>query len=316
MPNKMDQKRKHCMVTSKRISSKSKKKNASEVSCKVANILLSGDIPCILPPTSYTTEDVQDLVHHSTLMMNLIMNKVVNDQYLSELERSIKVFLTKFVKFDNNLQINKKDKPIWISSYNYLCLLNLPKIAKNFGPLRNIWEGGYVGEGYLRLVKPYITRGLSKNWHNNVHRGLLERKVFSYICKDYTKIESNIPKNYHCYKDIDEVRSKLLRSHVLSCIYYKNGNICFVLKNKTVILLYLSKFHSKCNSLHYYEIKHSDLNIHISECNDDCIQSYCLLLPKLDKNGLPDEFGEDTSCSIYTIISSDWKKLSMNKLME
>lgn len=40
-------------------------------------------------------------------MMNLIMKKVVNNKYLSALEYSIKVFLTKFVKFDNKLKIDK-----------------------------------------------------------------------------------------------------------------------------------------------------------------------------------------------------------------
>ena len=144
----------------------------------------------------------------------------------------------------------------------------------------------------------------------------MERKAFSYICIQYTKIQINVPKNFHYYKDIDEVRSKLLCSHVLSCVYYKNRDFCFILKDKTVIKIHLSKYHSICNSLHYYELKQSDLNIDISEYIYEDIKSYCLLLPKLDINELPDEFGIDTTPSVYTIISSDWKKINIEKIIQ
>ena len=58
---------------------------------------------------------------------------------------------------------------VWISSYNYQSLRNLPYAVTLFGPLANFWEGGNCGEGYLRHVKPRIRDIHTKNWNMNVH---------------------------------------------------------------------------------------------------------------------------------------------------
>ena len=44
-------------------------------------------------------------------------------------------------------------KPIWLSKFNFLCLLNLPKTVEEFGPARNYFEGKYLGERYVQEVK-------------------------------------------------------------------------------------------------------------------------------------------------------------------
>ena len=86
--------------------------------------------------------------------------------------------------------------------------MNSPRIAENFGPLKNIWEGGYIGEGYLRIRKPHMKRGLRKNWEQNIHRGVLERKTFDYICNQFVehrRLEE--AKKYNIYCDKHEVKN-------------------------------------------------------------------------------------------------------------
>jgi hypothetical protein len=81
-----------------------------------------------------------------------------------QVEASVRVFLCRYTEFD--LLWNKypphhqKYVPDWIVKYNYLSLLNLPDLIELNGPLRGIWEGGAIGEGFLRYIKPEITNGL------------------------------------------------------------------------------------------------------------------------------------------------------------
>ena len=62
---------------------------------------------------------------------------------------------------------------VWISSYNYQSLLNLPYVVTLFKPLANFWGRINCGEGYLRHVKPRIRDVHTKNWNMNVHINLL-----------------------------------------------------------------------------------------------------------------------------------------------
>ena len=54
-------------------------------------------------------------------------------------------------------------------------------MARQFGPLRNLWEGGYLGEGYLRMIKPLFrdtgAKGFRANWETNLHQSALRDKV-------------------------------------------------------------------------------------------------------------------------------------------
>jgi hypothetical protein len=50
--------------------------------------------------------------------------------------------------------LQPSEKPTWITSYNFICLTNIPKIMQQFGPVRNLWEGGDQGEKNIRVVKP------------------------------------------------------------------------------------------------------------------------------------------------------------------
>ena len=59
---------------------------------------------------------------------------------------------------------DKSAKPIWLSSYNLLNLLNLPRMMKLYGHIRNLWEGGVLGEEILKHVKPNIPNVIT-NWH-------------------------------------------------------------------------------------------------------------------------------------------------------
>ena len=58
-----------------------------------------------------------------------------------------------------------------------------------------------------------------------------------------------------------------------------------------------------------------DRNTILDDFDHNQIESHCMLLPKLEVNGLPSENNFLTT-SIYTIISDDWKALDENRLLK
>ena len=84
---------------------------------------------------------------------------------VEDMENHIKLFLSHFHVMTLELHkgdSNRNNPPVWVSSFNFLSLLNIPEISKKFGPIRNLWEGNTFGEGILRSIKPSV-HGLRRN---------------------------------------------------------------------------------------------------------------------------------------------------------
>jgi hypothetical protein len=139
---------------------------ACELKQRVQQYMLqSGGPPAIPEPVGGPVELVFDMISALRSMISRLMAREVTVEYLTDLERHIKIFLNAYELFDlANRPSNSI--PSWVSSYNFCCLLNYPKVIKEFGPLRNLWEGGGMGEKVLRLVKPNWF-GFRKNWQIN-----------------------------------------------------------------------------------------------------------------------------------------------------
>ena len=87
-------------------------------------------------------------------MVANIMTPVTSNAIILQVELSIKkIFLTVFDKFHAGLR-KREQKPTWVTSYNFTCLLNLPDLMHEYGPLLNLWEGGTQGEKNLQQVEP------------------------------------------------------------------------------------------------------------------------------------------------------------------
>eukprot|EP00957_Ditylum_brightwellii_P047475 3605570-Ditylum_brightwellii.AAC.1 len=64
-----------------------------------------------------------------------------------------------------------------------MALLSIPEVIRDYGSLQNIWEGSYVGEGFLSKIKSLI-KDLHSNWHINAglrhHRKKAMKKYWSH----------------------------------------------------------------------------------------------------------------------------------------
>jgi hypothetical protein len=58
--------------------------------------------------------------------------------------------------------------------------MNLVSVMREVGPVRNVWEGGGMGEGILRYIKPLLI-GLTSNWPSNLLARFLQVKAIGFI---------------------------------------------------------------------------------------------------------------------------------------
>ena len=65
----------------------------------------------------------------------------------------IKCFSSACDLFENVAYIMDDANPMWYSKGNFLSLLNLPSQIKEFGSLRNFWEGSR--ERSIQQIKPF-----------------------------------------------------------------------------------------------------------------------------------------------------------------
>jgi hypothetical protein len=102
--------------------------------------------------------------------------------------RLIRLFLTALYDHEESME---KKKHTWLSSYNFVCLLNLPEQVYSLGPIRNRWEGGPRGEGFIRKVKPMVFRTGRENWKKNLLSNLLKHKSLFHLSEDGFNVGSS-----------------------------------------------------------------------------------------------------------------------------
>ena len=87
-------------------------------------------------------------------MITHVMSYSINDNVIDEMESHIKIFLTYYEIMDSGMRYGDNiNKVNLISSYNFVCLLNLPQQAHMLGPVRHYWEGGGLGENFIQVAK-------------------------------------------------------------------------------------------------------------------------------------------------------------------
>jgi hypothetical protein len=138
---------------------------AADLRQRVQGYMKKGDAcPPVLPPPPGTPDDLHSLVGAMYDMVKSIMVFDVDDDAILMADMHIKIFLSRLASCDQMINADA-EKPYWVSSYTYPCLLNLPDHMRRFGPLKNVWEGSVRGEGSLKTIKPlHGTIGLRPGW--------------------------------------------------------------------------------------------------------------------------------------------------------
>jgi len=288
---------------------------------RVLDYIESDAVPPILRSKGSSKELVLELIRSKSMMMELCMIKKKATNKGRKLEAVVRYFLDLYKRFDDDQ--NDAKLPSYITHYNFLSLLNLPSIIDKYGSLRNIWEGGVQGEGFIQLIKTELRPGLIKNWekwsvdnilidssiesiYNNLHYNnkvhinqMAEFKVYQSQVLAFTTIASGRP--ISAISTVNE-----LGNEEYYIAYRKEGEVY-------VVEVKLEEQSTVSNStLQYFEL------IYVLDGSDDAINMLLysvkqrenivgvLFLPKLEETGYKDRTGTDNDLFFYTIVKSNW----------
>ena len=307
------------------------KGNARTLRQRVASFLLGPEpIPPIIPPIGADLSDVLKLVHaHHHMVSTLMVNKVTIE-CIQIAENAIKVFLDKFELHDSALR-KSEDKPTWVTSYNFVCLLNLPYMMQEYGPLRNLWEGSLQGEGFIKQVKPKIKKGLRKNWQKNTLQAVFEQMALERL-NQATQEETNLDhssnvnnmerySNLHMYQNHCTCINRFYRRKPLSVVLLNNGKLHLVIKKnhdneeQTYFIgveMQHNSFVTTHHGLHYHHYKicsDTEEDTTMFECKE--IEKTLLFLP-LISHGEVLPMTDQNMEGIYTSFDMDWNSITTN----
>ena len=292
------------------------KGNAVELRDRVSRYMnMEGGPPPVKEQEGGPVRNVQEMLFSLRLMISHIMESEMTADMIKNIERHILLFLNYFDQFDTNMR-KSNEKPTWLTSYNFLCLLNLPKTIEEFGPIRNYWEGGVMGEKLIQVVKP-LWNGFRKNWQKSIMDKVMKQMAIQRV-KNYASLyqepkgneNEKKGKQIHLYTSAEVLTSDYNSRKPISIMQLNNGKFMAALKNQKYIEVICGAYSGKICGAHYHcwflsngQPKSLQMTNHTTR--------YCLLLPKMTKNGLPSS-AEDP---IFTAIDSDWNDIQPNKML-
>ena len=270
-------------------------------------------VPPILETSSIDVADVISLVDALREIIGIILSTKTKLETIPYLELLIRKFFILYDTVDNSLT-TKDESPSWMTQYNFLCLLNIPDVMQKFGCLRNIWEGGVEGEGFLRKYKRKLRNGLKPKWQLWTVRNLLQRGVYDReILGNEFKWKEALAKECRFYTTFKVLAGVVNIGSPISAIVI--GNID---EAKFYAVFRDSKSKSKirgveieidwenyrkCSLIKYYLVSLSAQYIDI-DASVVAVSTGCLLLPKIIDLG---RFQPKTNLSLYCIVYSDWR---------
>jgi hypothetical protein len=185
------------------------------------------------------------------LIAPLFQDSINPLEYANTLEIRIRLFLSAFDRLDLATRTSRYATPRWVTSYNFMCLLNIPGIVRRFGPFRNLYEGKYCGEAFNRVLKPMANRGSHRNRCFNLMRNLVREKAMAAIQENFEEkrengsedlggTRSSIYRMAHRYQSRRKLITHYQKNQPLSVLVFnENGDrcygICYIFKNQQLI---------------------------------------------------------------------------------
>jgi hypothetical protein len=119
-------------------------------------------------PTPITTEQIRDLVWRThNLFRAIFCSDISGLEARNRASAAVMRFLSQMETLD--LQLNpKRAQPIWIAKFNFLGLLRVCGSFTRFKHVRNLYEGGVIGEGIVKILRPLVAKGVHQRWATNL----------------------------------------------------------------------------------------------------------------------------------------------------
>ena len=189
------------------------------------------------------------------------------------------------------------------------------------GPVRNRWEGGFRGEGFLRVVKPMVF-GMKRNWEYNLLLNLLRQKSLLQMKKGATVVDmENAEDDEDIYQaDVEQLGYRRYRSHTEFITLYTAHQVmscCILVGNADFLVTcyccvqfgndeYAFEFRPNLNTHEY----HFGMNYFSLEQVGEQLE--WLELGSLTADALLLPLGTTYAGNKYTLITNDWKTWNSN----
>ena len=119
-------------------------------------------------PEPISTDEIRDLVWCMYNMFRAIFCTNIDEvQAKHRATASVMRFLSRIEALDKKLN-RKHVKPIWIAKFNFLGLLRVCESFVEFKHVRNLYEGGVIGEGIVKELRPLVAKGVHGRWATNL----------------------------------------------------------------------------------------------------------------------------------------------------
>ena len=262
------------------------------------------------------------------MLADLMGMETAQDQRLTITECLIRLCLSTLEAHDKSIrEATGRSAPIWQTQHNCQCLLNIPEQVKLLGPVRNRWEGGRRGEGFLRSAKP-VVRASCKNWQRNLLQDTLRQKTLVHLTPSSQADEASNdddslassessesqepqihqPQSFRMYGNQAEILRDMGRGLPLSGLLVgKTFYCCFVSGPKKLLqeIAYLPNTGRYRFGLWYFKMDYvlSDSD-DLPLLHDTHADRYAVLLP-FDDGNLDDD--DDADGQWWAMVASDWK---------
>jgi hypothetical protein len=282
--------------------------NAAELKSRVRGIMESNNIPQIEQSKACDVSVVLEMIHSLQLLMSVTMRDNHDEQSINFVEAIIRQYLNYFRKMDDT--IRNQDVPSWISHYNFLCLLNIPKLLREYGSLRHLWEGGNQGEGYLRNAKAELRPGLIRTWEVWLINNLLDERTFNNLLVNDGLLPDgkNKVNEFKIYPSKAKALYAIIGGRPLSAFTYQSDPSLFGVAYRDNGMVYaihivLSMNFTTFNNVRYHKLFRQKAEIPLDTDSNDLIG--VLFLPLLCEDGYPHR-GTDEVFE-YCCIQSNWE---------
>ena len=298
------------------------KGTAAELRIQVSKLLERDPVPEIITKHICSYRHILEMLHTLKTTISTCMKLKVEEHDIINLEALTRKFLILYDRMDKSMKAAKNGKPGWITQYNFMSLLNIPDVMRNYGSMRNLWEGGEEGEGILRIVKPEIKIGMRGNWPEWLMSNLLKIKSYETVIareetipqlpegEAATSQETQDPVDYKIYGTPEKAEAVIntgrpfsgLRLEVEKAYKYY---VCYRQQKKIYGKeIEFSTNYTLKNYHQYYKVRIAGNVLEINKDNTKGIG--VLFLPILGDTGYP-EVRENRNYS-YCIIKSNWEE--------
>jgi hypothetical protein len=213
-------------------------------------------------PDPITPAEIRDLVWRMYNMFRAIFcTDLAGKEAMHRATASVMRFLSLMEVLDLRLS-PKRAKPIWIAKFNFLGLLRVCESFVQFQHVRNLYEGGEIGEAIVKQLRPFVAKGVHGRWATNLLLCHYRNCTLDLLIE---ALEDNASKKRGCLLGGEVETSKFKRYTTLAEVTYQIDN-----GRPLPVLLYGSADTWRAGAIVVYNNRWHFKEV-IFERNEDCV---------------------------------------------